>query len=248
MCRKCYPILQINFEKTKVLTTQQDGGAVKEIRLQGKDVEVLGLSASEKYLGRKLCIEAPTSTELEHRIAAAWATFMQFKAELCNRHYPLQQRLRLFDALVTPRACFAAAAWTMTESLEKQLRGAQRRMLRLMVCRQKHIEQDWATYMQQSTHELLRIMAAHQLKDWVCVQRIRKWRFARATASRTDGRWSSRILTWKPKSHYGRSVGRPATRWCADLEHFLGENWVQLAIEDPKIFELIEPAFIVRDL
>ena len=231
-----------------MITTEQHGGHVEAIRLQGKNVDVLGLSASEKYLGRKLCIEAPTSTELEHRLSASWASFMKLKTELCNRKYPLQQRLQLFDAVVTPRAFLAAATWTMTERLEKRLLGTQRKMLRFMVCRRWCPEkEDWVEYVRRSTHDMLRIMETHGLKDWVQVQRLLKWRFARATASRTDGRWSSRILNWKPILHGGRSVGRPATRWGDDIERLLGEDWVQLAATDPEMMDLLETAFLEYD-
>ena len=161
----------------------------------------------------------------------------------------MQQRLQLFDAVVTPRACFAAATWTMTERLEKRLRGTQRKMLRFMVCRRRCPEkEDWVAYVRRSTHDMLRIMETHGLKDWVQVQRLRKWRFARATASRTDGRWSTRILNWKPIQHGGRSVGRPATRWGDDLERLLGEDWVHTAATDPEMLDLLENVFLERDI
>ena len=213
--------LEINFAKTKVLTTQQTGGAMKSFELQGKSVEVLGLLSYEKYLGRRLCIGAPTTSELEHRLAAAWGAFMQFKSELCNRKYPLSQRIKLFDMVVTPRALFAAATWTTTKALDDKLGVTQRKMLRFMTCTSKEIGQDWGDYMQQSTRKLRNIMQQHHLQDWVYVQRLRKWRFARATAAREDERWSTRILKWKPSLRGYRSVGRPTTRWSDDLDEIL---------------------------
>ena len=78
--------LEINLGKTKILTTEQSGGSVRSFSLNGDTVEVLALHASERYLGQKLSIGTPTTTEVEHRVATAWASFMKFKGELCSRH------------------------------------------------------------------------------------------------------------------------------------------------------------------
>lgn len=90
-------------------------------------------------------------------------------------------------------------------------------------------------------------MADHGIKDWVHVQRLRKWRFARATAARTDGRWSTRIMKWTPLLYAGRSVGRPATRWCDDLERLLGQDWLHAATSDPQMWDLVECAYVEPD-
>ena len=95
-------------------------------------MEVLGPDKSEKYLGRKLCLSTYHATEVRNQIALAWGSFMKFKKELCGKHYPLHDRIRLFEAVVTPRALYGAAAWTLTESLERALRTARRRMLRMV--------------------------------------------------------------------------------------------------------------------
>ena len=72
-------------------------------------------------------------TELTHRINCGWAKFHAQKKILCSKHYPLQDRLRLFEATVTPSVLYACGGWTMKASRENSLRVAQRSMLRRIV-------------------------------------------------------------------------------------------------------------------
>ena len=44
----------------------------------------------------------------------------------------LKDKLRLFEAVVTPTILYGAAAWTLTEDMEMLLRTARRKMMRLI--------------------------------------------------------------------------------------------------------------------
>ena len=55
---------------------------------------------------------------------------MSLKKELCGRHYSLDDRMRLFNAVVTPTILYGSASWTMTQSREERLRTTQKKMLR----------------------------------------------------------------------------------------------------------------------
>ena len=161
----------------------------------------------------------------------------------------------------------------MTKEREKQLRTAQRKMLRWIVGvgrkrntggargKEEGIESDedehpepqddeegeqddkkedetWVEWIQRATH-----IAENHLKkkaridDWVTKSRTLKWTWAGHVARRTDGRWSTAVLSWEP--HGGRRrVGRPVARWRDDLdtyavEHFnVGENeWILFAAD-----------------
>ena len=68
--------------------------------------------------------------ELENRIRAGWAAFHKNKAELCSKFYCLVDRLRLFDAVVTPVVLYACSTWALKKSREKKLHTEWRRMLR----------------------------------------------------------------------------------------------------------------------
>ena len=63
----------------------------------------------------------------------AWKTFFTHRAELTSKHYSLHNRLRLFDATVTPAFLYGSAAWTLTKQLEVTIRRTQRKMLRMIL-------------------------------------------------------------------------------------------------------------------
>ena len=85
---------------------------------------------SERYLGRKLCFEGSQLTELKNRIAAGWAAFHKHTAELCSKFYRLRDRVKLFDAVVSPAVLYGSSAWALTQSMEISLKTVRRRMLR----------------------------------------------------------------------------------------------------------------------
>ena len=84
---------------------------------------------SVKYLGKELSFHTPTMTEIQHRRSCAWMKFYAQKEILCNKAYPLTQRLRLFDTTITPTILYGAGSWTMTSPLEHRLKKVQRQML-----------------------------------------------------------------------------------------------------------------------
>ena len=87
--------------------------------------------ASIMYLGRSISFGVKgLDQKIQHRINRGWAKFHTHYAELTEAKYPLGDRLRLFDAAVTPTVMYGAAAWVMTKEREKLIRTAQRKMLR----------------------------------------------------------------------------------------------------------------------
>jgi hypothetical protein len=121
--------LEMHLGKTKVLTNQAVvPGEV--VQIKGHGIKIV---ESVEYLGRLLTFTDMHAVEMEHRIGKAWNKFMVMKRELCSRHYPLKQRLKLFEATVTASLLYGSGAWTMTAESERRLRTTQRRMIRWMV-------------------------------------------------------------------------------------------------------------------
>ena len=127
--------LEIHRGKTKILTNMPDNERDSSggIDIEGETIKILALNESTMYLGRKLTFGAYHDTEIDHRIACGWAKFNQYKKELCCRHYPLIDRLRLFESVITPTVLYSAGTWTMNAARMKKLKVAQRRMLRNIV-------------------------------------------------------------------------------------------------------------------
>ena len=88
-------------------------------------------------------------------------------------------------------------------------------------------------------------MLSHGSKNWVEAHRIRKLRFAGATANRTDERWNTRLLNWVPQHGKGRRVGRPHKKWKNDIIEFAGDAWVEHA-RDQDLWKTIEEGFAQR--
>ena len=96
-------------------------------------IDILSQDDSTMYLGRKLNLANCQATEMDSRIGLAWKAFMARKGELCNKRYPLRDRLRLFEATVSKCALYGIECWTLTEEDRRTLRTTQRKMLRWIV-------------------------------------------------------------------------------------------------------------------
>jgi hypothetical protein len=125
----------IHMGKTKVLTNTPDEerNEPSHMEVQGERVDIMGVDASTKYLGRALSFGLLHETEIQHRVNCGWAKFNQYRRELCCRHYPLFECLRLFDAAVTPTVLYGCGSWAVNKGDEITLRTAQRKMLRKIV-------------------------------------------------------------------------------------------------------------------
>ena len=122
--------LELHMGKTKILSNGI-GPATRrtEADIDGQKVEVLSPTDSTMYLGRALSLRNTHETEINHRITRAWCKFGQYKKELMSKAYPLSDRLRLFNAVVTPTVLYGSGAWVITKTREQKPRAAQRRMI-----------------------------------------------------------------------------------------------------------------------
>ena len=96
-------------------------------------IEILARTGEIKYLGRQITFTDAQRAELNNRLRGAWAKFMEHKDELTRKVYALSDRLRLFDAVITPAVLYGSETWTLTKEMERALRTTQRRMLRAIL-------------------------------------------------------------------------------------------------------------------
>ena len=87
----------------------------------------------------------------------------------------------------------------------------------------------------------------HGCKDWVELQRCRKWELAGKMGSTTDGRWSHKLLQWRPWFRVipYRCVGRPIKRWEDDIITYAGGEWVKEAA-DEEFWKMVSVGFIQK--
>lgn len=71
---------------------------------------------------------------------------------------------------------------------------------------------------------------------------VLKWNWAGHVARMKDGRWTKKILDWRPRFEAFRSRGRPPSRWSDDIKRLAG-NWTQVA-QDRKRWQNLREAFV----
>ena len=156
--------------------------------------------------------------EIDHRISQGWAVSGKFKHELCCKHYPLKQRIKLFDATVSATVLYGSGAWTMTKDREQKLKTNMRKMLRELLGCPRKVQEDgqmtetWVEWIARATHTVEEAMQSLGLKGWVEAQRLRKEQLADRIHCTSGNRWSKRVLHWQPEGGF-RRVGRPRTKW-----------------------------------
>jgi len=125
--------LQMHPQKTKILSNVPDNrrrSVPTQVTVGPLNIEVVGFKGYTKYLGRRFSFHNAHGLEVEHRISNAWKKFFAYKHVLCNRRFAMSDRLKLFNANVTPSVLYGCESWCLTAELEHKLRKAQRQMLR----------------------------------------------------------------------------------------------------------------------
>jgi hypothetical protein len=235
--------LKIHPGKTKVMTWNALSNLCPSVFADGMHISIISENQFEKYLGRKLCFGELHATELRNRISLGWAAFHQHKAELCSKYYCLKDRLRLFDAVISPTVLYGSAAWALTAAMKSHLRAAWRKMLRYVFRFHQATArgEEWSEYMQRSAYHVDSAAIPFGMEDWVGGHRRRKFRFAGEVAGVEDNLWLHALLQWTPDSK--RSQGRPVTRWSDDLVNYAGSDWACQAA-DQTLWEHAEDMFV----
>ena len=246
--------LEIHEDKTKVLTNagQLSSRRIPEHLLAGtKRIQVLEPAGTVKWLGRKVSFQDPHECELNNRIAGAWSTFTKHKEELTSRKYRLQDRLKLFGAVVTPTVLYGCETWTLNQSQQRRLRSVQRKMLRnVLNARRRRVEatsswhshsedddveeqevdalEPWAEFLTRTTRWTEEQLRNAGQQEWLETWRKRQWQWAGRLVSKDAGKWSAVTTRWQPLLHSsaprGRAPGRPKKRWDQDMVDFLAQH------------------------
>ena len=152
----------------------------------------------------------------------------------------MRDRVRLFEAVVTPTALYGSSTWALTKSMEHQLFATRRKILRYVfrIHRRRIGEdadamEDWVDFVRRAAHRVDELSAEMGMGDWIDIYRKRKWRFAGKQARAEDGRWSLKVLQRRTEG-YARDPGRPKTRWADQIERFAGGDWMTLALDEDR--------------
>ena len=124
--------LTLNLEKTKILTTQAQPRQQLQTR-GGVTVDVLDRASSHKLLGRLLHAGGCHDADIDFHLQAALRAFNANRWILIDRHVSLATRLRYFDTIITPVACFAAGHRMIFKKDLNKIDVTFRKLLRNMV-------------------------------------------------------------------------------------------------------------------
>ena len=75
------------------------------LRVHGEQVDVVCGSESIKYLGRAVSASSFHETAVKHHERCGWAKFHEHRRELCDKRYPLKDRLCFFNPWSPPWVC-----------------------------------------------------------------------------------------------------------------------------------------------
>lgn len=241
--------LGVHFGKTFILSNCSVSSSVS---ICGHDVTVLDAQETTTYLGRALCLADWHDSEVKNRVSKAWAKFYSLRKVLCSRTYPVNQRMALFEQVVTATLLYGSSSWTMTATRLQTLSTTQRCMLRKIVglLRRTDDGETYIEWMRRSTHVAEMLYSRSGGECWAKQQRRRYWRWAGHVARSLDGRWSSRLLYWHPSG--SRRPGRPVKRWADDLDAFFKQQmgskpgeWICHAV-DRQGWKAFEEEFVQR--
>ena len=123
--------LELHPDKTKILHNSVGYGVgAKAADIRSMKIEILDKTQKAMYLGRILKPTEMQEEELKNRISKAWAKYNTHKADLTNERLPIELRLRLFNATVTPTMMYGSGSWVLTEQMRNDIRTQQRKKLR----------------------------------------------------------------------------------------------------------------------
>eukprot|EP00439_Symbiodinium_sp_Y106_P084981 s314_g27.t1 len=164
---------------------------------------------------------------LGQRCGAAKAFFAN-RWVLCDKikNVSLGARLRFFQSVVTPVACFASGYRTVRSQDLQAMNVEFRTLLRSIVGPPQNIvwEAPWHEVLHEWNERARRLEDRHCVLDWGFVALRHYWKLARYVAHLPEDRWVRRLLDWKPCGR--KKVGRPFFTWESKLEEFCRHKYL----------------------
>ena len=159
----------------------------------------------------------------------------------------LASRLRYFDTVITPVACFAAGHRAIFKNNLNNVDVVFRKLLRRVVG--PPAATDWSRPWHEILHDwnarVAQFVQQYLVKCSVRCVEIH-WNLAQYAANLPPDRWLSRLLMWTCTGHH--TVGRPRNTWDTTLQdfyryHHLG-NWRAVARDANRCTNLM-PQFVL---
>ena len=217
--------LKINTSKTQFMTNLV---VSDKIQIEGYNIDQV---TTYKYLGHEIRLGRDNQTcEIYRRIGLAWAAFGRLRG-VFKGDIPISLKRKVFDQCVLPVLTYGAETLTLTKRSVSKIRVTQYAMERSML---------GITIGDKIRNTEIRRRTG--VLDAVKRIATAKWNWAGHIARREDGRWTKKILEWRPRHEAYRSRGRPPTRWTDDIKR-ITTNWIQEA-QDRVRWQRLREAYV----
>ena len=205
-------------EKTVIMTTEAQ--PPQHIVLSsGHQIQVLPRSASHRWLGCMLSAGgSPQQHEdVTHHVAAASKSFYANGWILRDRNISLSKRLKFFDAVVSPVACFAAGHRTIHKPDLHRMDVEYKRLLRAVVGPPGNISWDdpWHETLHACNNKVRNACHDSSLTNWRQQSLASYWKLATYIANLPRDRLVIRVLEWHPRRV---QAGRQPSNWDSGWE------------------------------
>ena len=221
--------LHWNANKTLVLTTQAQPPSIMKTNA-GIELQIVDRDACHRWLGCMFTAGGSKQHCQDVRLHLTQAA----KAFFANRwvlrdkikNVSLGARLRFFQSVVTPVACFASGYRTVRSQDLQAMNVEFRTLLRSIVGPPQNIvwEAPWHEVLHEWNERARRLEDRHCVLDWGFVALRHYWKLARYVAHLPEDRWVRRLLDWKPCGR--KKVGRPFFTWESKLEEFCRHKYL----------------------
>ena len=183
-------------------------------------MDVLDRVSTHKWPGCLLHAGGCHDADIDFHLQAALRAFNANRWILTDRHVSLATRLRYFDTIITPVACFAAGHRTILKKDLNKIDVTFRKLLRSVVG--PPAATDWSRPWHEILHEwnarVVQFVEQYSVKPWSVRCLEMHWKLAHYAANLPPDRWLARILTWTCRGHQG--TGRPRNTWDTMIQKF----------------------------
>ena len=148
--------------------------------------------------------------------------------------------MKLFEATVTPIACFAAGHRSIRQHDLHILDVEFRRLVRSVVGPPSGVcwSSPWHEILYEWNARVQQILEYRQHKSWGQTALCHHWKLAGYIANLPPNRWAKRALEWQPRA---KRVGRRPNIWVTKIEEFTRwkrwDNWQSVAVRNPALWK-----------
>ena len=200
--------LKLNASKTVILTTEaQPPDHITTPA--GHTIVVKDSFGTHKWLGCMLSAigSGNADADITYHLQAAARAFHSNKWMFLHRNVSIKSKLKLFEATVTPIACFAAGHRSIRQRDLHTLDVEFRRLVRSVVGPPSGVcwSSPWHEILHVWNARVQQILESIHQKSWGQTALCHHWKLVGYIANLPPNRWAKRALEWQPRA---KRVGR----------------------------------------